>query len=308
MVVDYSVVIPVYRGSSTIEELYNKIQSFFNDKNKSFEVIYVFDCGPDNSWQVIKQLKSKWPQTIKGVHLSRNFGQHNAIICGFKYCIGKYIITMDEDLQHDPTDIALLIEKQEEKDYDVVYGNYTERKHNFFRNTTSFIMKKLLELGIPDLHKDYSAFRLLKADIARTTITMNSSYTFLDGYLTWVTKNVSATNVKHLESQAGKSSYTFKKLLNHSVNIFITFSTIPTRIITYSSVLVFLLSTVYTIYILFRKIFFNDFVPGFATYMIIGGFGLGMIIFCLGIIAEYLQRINMKTTHRPPFLEKTIIE
>lgn len=213
---------------------------------------------------------------------------------------------MDEDLQHDPKDIQLLIDKQKENNYDVVYGNYEERMHSTFRNTTSAIVKQMLKTGIPDLHKHYSAYRLIKKEIALKTISMNNSYTFLDGYLTWITKSVASVNVGHYESGSQKSSYTIQKLINHSINIFITFSTLPTRFITFSSLIIFFASIIYSLYVVVHKLVYNDLVPGFATITIITGFGFGMVIFCLGIIAEYLQRINMKTTKRPPFLEREI--
>lgn len=307
MKIDYSVIVPVYRGEKSINELFLKVKTFFESINKSFEMIFVYDCGPDNSWQVIQNMQKRYPAHIKAIHLTRNFGQHNALICGFKYCKGVYIVTMDEDLQHSPDDINALISQQQEKDYDVVYGITNEPKHSFFRNITSNTLKLLLRSGIPGLHNNYSAFRIIKSEVARQTISMNNAYTFLDGYLTWVTNSVSSVKVSHFESKAGRSSYTIGKLIRHSINIFITFSSLPTRIVTLSSFLFFFISVFYTGYIIFRKLFYNDLIPGFATIAIISGFGFGIVLFCLGIIAEYLQRINMRTTNRPPYLEKEII-
>jgi undecaprenyl-phosphate 4-deoxy-4-formamido-L-arabinose transferase len=214
---------------------------------------------------------------------------------------------MDEDLQHHPEDISLLIDKQKEEDYDVIYGNPVGRKHSFLRNISSIIMKKLLKIGIPDLHKDYSAFRLIKADVAIQTAKMSSSYTFLDGYLTWITSHFGSVNTEHHESGAGKSSYSLKKLIRHSLNIFFTFSLLPPRLISYSSIAIFIISTIFSVYIFLRKLIYNDFIPGYATFIIAGGFGLGLILFYIGIIAEYLYQINMKTTRRPNFLEREVL-
>ncbi|MEI6949517.1 glycosyltransferase family 2 protein [Paraflavisolibacter sp. H34] len=299
----YSVVIPVYRGAKTIVLLFQKVQAFFEAEGLAYEVIFVHDCGPDNSWSVIRDLKQQYPNEVKGVQLSRNFGQHNATICGFKYAEGDFMITMDEDLQHNPQDILYLIRKQQEQDYDVVYGIYEERKHNIFRNTTSYLLNRMLAIGIPELHKDYTSFRLIRARIARETLKMNNSYTFLDGYLTWITNKVASTGVSHSEGQAGKSSYSLKKLVEHSINIFVTFSRLPIRILTVTSIIILLLSCLYSFYILVRKVFFNDLIPGFATINIVCGLGFGFLLFGLGIIGEYIQRINLKTTKRPNFLE-----
>lgn len=296
----YSVVIPVYNGEKTVSPLFAKIKQFFADKY-DYEVIFVHDCGRDNSWDVLQQLKDENPNDIKLIKLSRNYGQHNALICGFEYATGDFIITMDEDLQHSPNDIILLINEQAKGGYDVVYGKYDERKHSGFRNVGSSLLKKMIDIAIPDIHPDYSAFRLIKTPIAKATIEMSNSYTFLDGYLSWVTTNCGSCIVNHDERQGGVSSYTFKKLVSHTINIFVTFSNFPIRILTSLSILVIIAMTFYSGYILFRKIFFDDFLEGFPSMIIITGFGIGLIMFSLGIIGEYIFRINFKTTKRPNY-------
>jgi len=300
----YSVVVPVFRGVSTLDELTKRLLSFFASRGAPCEIIFVYDCGSPEAWSEVTRLKAEYPEIIEAIQLTRNFGQHNAIICGFSHCRGAFVVTMDEDLQHEPEDIRLLIEKQRESDFDVVYGNPIMRKHSLFRNATSLLTKKLLKMGIPDLHEDYSAFRLIKWEIAIEATQMNSSYTFLDGYLTWITNRFGSVDIQHHESRAGESSYSLKKLLRHSVNIFFTFSLLPQRLITYSSISLFILSSLYTTVVVARKLIFNDLIPGFATFIIVGGFGLGLILFYLAFVAEYLYQINMKTTKRPNFLER----
>ena len=143
----YSIIIPVYNGEQTLVALNQKLHNFF-EKKSTFEIIFVYDCGKDNSWEVLLGIKKKFPETVKLIRLSRNFGQHNALICGFEYAKGDFIITMDEDLQHAPEDIQILIEKQQEKDYDVVYGKYETRKHSGFRNLGS--CSEIVETEITD--------------------------------------------------------------------------------------------------------------------------------------------------------------
>ncbi|MFC6998585.1 glycosyltransferase family 2 protein [Rufibacter roseus] len=298
----YSVVIPVYRGEFTIAPLAEKLVSFFEASHLSFEIIFVYDQGPDNSWHVLQQLTTTYSAYIKAIKLSRNFGQHNATICGFERAEGEFIITMDEDLQHQPNDIALLIEEQKKDDYDVVYGKYNELKHSSFRNLTSVALKKMLEVSIPDLHPDYTAFRLIKRNVALATIRMNNSYTFLDGYISWVTTHTSSVTVQHEERIAGKSSYTLQKLINHAINIFVTFSVLPIRLVTFSSFIVFTVSVLYSIYLLVRQLVYNDLISGYASMMISIGLGTGLILWSLGIVGEYLHRVNLKTTQKPNFV------
>ena len=306
---EYSVVIPVYRGEATLRPLTLQLQAFFRELGCAFEIIFVCDGGPDNSWQVIQELRADLgPEVIKAVQLSRNFGQHNALICGFEHVRGRFVITMDEDLQHRPADIARLLQRQAEADYDVVYGKYETLQHSGFRNATSRAMRHLLRVGIPDLHPDYSAFRLIKTEVARHCLAMRNSYTFLDGYLTWVTNQVASVPVMHQERPVGPSAYTLGKLITHSINIFATFSDLPIRLLSITSVIVFLLTSAYSVYVLVRKFMFNDFLSGFPSLIISIGFGVGLLLLGMGILGEYIHRINLKTTRRPNFIKRQVLD
>lgn len=301
----YSVIIPVYSGELTLNELNKQLHSFFTENELWYELIYVYDCGKDNSWNILQKLKKEY-KNIRAIRLYRNFGQHNAIICGIKYSSGDFIVTIDEDLQQNPKDILKLIQKQHEGDYDVVYGKYDEPKHSSFRNVSSILLKNLLSVSMPDMHKDYSAFRLIKVNIAKKTLEMNNSYTFLDGYLSWLTRNISSIEVTHFERYAGVSSYNFKKLLQHTINILFTFSKLPIRILSTTSFIVFFSFGLYATYLFLRKIIFNDLITGYSSTMIILGMGIGLILFGLGIIGEYLYRINLKVTKNLNFFEEEI--
>ncbi|MCT4664139.1 MAG: glycosyltransferase family 2 protein [Flavobacteriales bacterium] len=295
----YSIIIPVYHGEKTIKSLTERILNDF--QKDSLEIIFVYDCGPDQSWETIVEIQKQHPDIVKGIHLSKNFGQHNAIICGIEQSKGDYIITMDEDLQHQPKDIRNLIAHQKEGNYDVVYGVYHQLKHSGFRNLTSNIMAKLLEVSIPGLDKNYTAFRLIKSSIAKQLTTMQNSYTFLDGYISWITTNTSSTKVEHQERMGGTSSYTVKKLIEHSINIFVTFSIIPIRMLSYLSIFTLISTICYSIYIIVRKFLLDDLLSGFPSLMIVIGFGVSFILLGLGIVGEYIHRINLKTTKKPNY-------
>lgn len=296
-----SFIIPVYCGEHTVEPLFKAIQNTCHKNQYNFEVIFIWDCGPDNSWDSILKLKNEFPRKIKAIRLARNFGQHNAIICGFANSSGEFLVTLDEDLQHDPDDVRLLVDKQREKDYELVYGYYPDRHHSWFRNITSKILRKVLTFGIPNLHKDYSSYRLIKRDLALATLEMQNSYTFLDGYISWITNNVGSVFVSHNPRLKGESSYNMRKLISHSVNIFVTFSNLPIKIVTFLSLLFFVFTFGYAFYILLQKLIFNNLIPGFASITVLIGFGIGSILFGISVIGEYIHRINLKTTKRPNF-------
>ncbi|WP_242478853.1 glycosyltransferase family 2 protein [Hymenobacter lapidiphilus] len=296
---------PTYRGQDTIRPLTQQLDQFFCAAGLSYEVIFVNDCGPDHSWCVMQEVQAEFgSERVKIVRLARNFGQHNALICGFSHAQSDFIVTMDEDLQHSPADVGLLLAKQTEGDYDVVYGRYDALQHSGFRNFTSRMLKKLLAIGIPGLHPDFTAFRLIRAAIARYCLDMTNSYTFLDGYLTWITQSVGVVTVGHHERAARQSSYTVGKLIEHSINIFVTFSDLPVRLLSLTSVVVFVLMTTYSLYILARELFLNDLTPGFPNLIIMLGFGVGLLLLGMGILGEYIHRINLKTTRRPNFVER----
>jgi undecaprenyl-phosphate 4-deoxy-4-formamido-L-arabinose transferase len=246
-------------------------------------------------------LNKEFPQTVRIIKLSRNFGQHNAIICGIEQAIGDLIITLDEDLQHNPFDIQKLIDKQADMDFDVVYGKYEERKHSLIRNLGSSLLKKMISKGIPDIHPDYSAFRLIKSDIAKALVQMRNSYTFLDGYISWITTHCTSCMVSHSERQGGVSAYTFQKLVNHTINIFVTFSNYPLKLLIKTSILIFALNIIYSSYVIARKLFYNDFAMGYPSLIISIGFGVALIMLSIGVIGEYIYRINLKTTKKPNY-------
>jgi len=303
----YSLIIPVFNGEKTIEILSVELQQLFDSRNEKFELIFVFDCGNEQAWQKILKLKAKSPSSITGIRLSRNYGQHNATICGIKHSKGKFIITMDEDLQHPPSEITKLIEQQIKTNACVVYGKYNELKHSFFRNLTSKLAGKLLQKSIPGLHPDFTSFRLIKRKIALEITKMNNSYTFLDGYITWTTNNVTSIRVEHNNREIGKSAYGIGKLIRHTSNIFFTFSYAPIRIVSILSIFFFLSTSSYVIYILMRKLIYNDLVKGYASIIIFSGLGIAAILFGISVLGEYVYRVNEKTTQKPNFIEQEVI-
>lgn len=298
----YSIIIPVYNGEKTIELLLKKILAAMHNVQESIEVIFVHDCGFDRSKEVMANLKEAYPEIVKTLYLTRNYGQHNALIAGVAIAKGELIITLDEDLQHDPKDFEKLIETQKLGDFDVVYGTCMSLEHSSFRNFTSNLMKKILSIAIKDLHHDYSAFRIIKRDIAKKMTKMRNSYTFLDGYLSWITTNISSVEVTHNKRIAGESAYSMKKLIHHSLNIIFTFSNLPVRLLSISSILIFIITLCYTIYIVIRKIVLNDLAVGFPTIIISIGLGISLILLGISILGEYLFRVNLKTTKRPNYI------
>jgi undecaprenyl-phosphate 4-deoxy-4-formamido-L-arabinose transferase len=288
--INYSVVIPVYRGELTVKKLADELIGFFNSELLSFELIFVDDFATDKSWDIIKSLKKDYGKAIRGIRFSLNYGQHNALLCGILNATGEYIITMDEDLQHSPSDIIRLINKQNEADYDLVYGRFSKLNHNKFRNLTSRLLKKLLKIGLP-------GYRLIKTGIARKIITKANSYTFLDAYFSSATSKIASTEVNHSKRYIGRSSYSLWKLVTHSTNIFLNYSIPLLRVLSWSFLILIFLSFSSGIFLVLGYVFNRIHIPGeisvskiFAAFLILTVFVTGVILTAKLIIS--MLRVN----------------
>lgn len=297
---DLTVVIPVYRAESCLAELHQRLIASLETTVDTFEIIFVEDSGGDGSWNVIEQLATK-DNRVRGIKLSRNFGQQAATMCGMAQAKGHWVATIDDDLEQPPEDIAQLLEKAKEG-FSLVYGIFPKRSHSWWRNVTSNVVRRLFKLAIPQLNFSYSSFRLIQGDIARALCQFESPFPFIDGYLSWLTSNYATVISEHSSRQHGKSNYTFKKLLGLTVNCFVTFSDLPLRIASWLGILSFLVGMIWVSVIISMKFLGEIQVSGFASLMAgIILFG-GIQLLILGIFGEYLARINFKTSKKPLYL------
>lgn len=224
-----SIIIPVYNSNQILDELIERINNVLHQINlkSSSEVIMVNDFSTDNSWHKIKEI-SKKNQNIKGLNLTENFGQHNALLAGLNLCSGENVITLDDDLQHPPEFFPEILEKL--KEHEVCYTNYRNRKHLTWKKIVSKlnnIVSSFL-LGKP-LHIYMSSFRGLKREIVLEIIKFKESNVYLDGLIIQSTKKIGMITVDHHARKKGESNYTFKKLLILWSNMIMNFSFLPFR-------------------------------------------------------------------------------
>lgn len=295
-----SVVVPVYRAEKTLEELHRRLVTVLSTMGCSYELIFVEDCGGDGSWSVIEQL-GRQDTNLRGMKLSRNFGQHAATICGFAQSRGRWVVTLDDDLEQSPEEIPRLFAKAQEG-YVLVYGVYPQRSHAAWRNLTSALARYLFKKAIPQLNDVYTSFRMIEGNLAREVCRFESPFSFVDGYLSWLTNNCASVEVAHLTRAHGTSNYTLRKLLAHTINIFVTFSDLPLRLASWVGLGSFLIGMFWLCYILLMKLVGGITASGFTSLMAgIVLFG-GIQLFVLGIFGEYLSRINFKTSKKPLYL------
>lgn len=267
---------------------------------KNYELILVDDGSRDNSWSEIVKIRSNPAYPVSAIKLSKNFGQHNAILCGFNFCKGDVVITMDDDLQHPPEEIPKLLEVYERTGADIVYGIPISKKHSSVRNAGSFFVSSTSEHSDAKARSG-SSFRLIKRSLTEKLLQNHShNFLFIDAVLGWYTGKIENTPVEHHARKAGKSGYTLRKLVATYFEILINYSAGPLRILTYGGLLFSVLSFIVGLRFIYKKIFYH--VPlGYTSLIVSILFSTSLILFCLGIIGQYLYKLYQLQNRRPPY-------
>jgi len=294
-----SVVVPVYRGADSIAELYRRLHVALHGSDERIEVLFVDDRGSAENWPAIVALSQAHPEVI-GIRLSRNFGQHAATLCGIARARGEWIVTIDEDLEQPPESIPGMIAKAREGHL-VVYGVNERRSHARWRNITSELGRSAFKFAIPSLNREYTSFRVIHHTVAKGLERFQSPFTFIDGYISWITNTYATVVVPH-DPGRHPSSYNLRKLLAHMLNIFVTFSDLPLRIATWLGIGASVGGALWGVTILVAKLLGVVSVSGYASIMAGMTFLGGLQLLILGIFGEYIARINFKTASMPLFL------
>ncbi|WP_281776992.1 glycosyltransferase family 2 protein [Polynucleobacter sp. KF022] len=299
--IDLSIVIPIYRSENSIRELHQRLVDQLNKIYIEFEIVFVEDCGGDNSWNIIKDLVAD-DVRVCGMRMSRNYGQHNALLAGIRAARGNLIVTVDDDLQHPPEEIPRLLTELQ-KGFDVVYGFPQREQHGFFRNIASQITKIALQKSMgAQTARHVSAFRVFKTELRDAFKDFTGPSVNIDVLLTWGAAKFSAIPVKHDERKYGASNYTTRKLIQHAINMVTGFSTIPLKIAGILGFLFSIFGILVLAYVLSQYLLHGSIVPGFAFIASIVAIFSGAQLFALGIMGEYLARIYQRTMERPAYV------
>jgi len=250
---ELSLVIPVYNGSRTIGALVEHTAKIFG--STSFEIVLVNDGSEDDSEMVCAELAQKFPRTVTFVHLSRNFGEHSAVLAGFTHARGRYIAVLDDDGQNPPEEVVRMLDELKRGKFDVVYGHYIEKKHSWFRNAGSRFNNLIATLM---LHKPkdlyLSSFKVMNRFLVNEIIKYRGPYPYTDGLIYRVTRNIGQIPVEHRASLSGPSRYTLRRLVRLWLNMFLNFSIKPLRISVYVGLFASCLSIVALVAILIDKL------------------------------------------------------
>ncbi len=295
-----SVVVPVYNSEGTLNELVARLSKVMPRHFSEFEIILINDGSRDCSWQVICELASRYPW-IRGFNMMRNYGQHNALLCGLRAAKYEITITMDDDLQHPPEEIGVLLAKFCD-DYDVVYGIPKKLPHSVVRNFFSFLSKRLLAfvMNIPAV-RDIGSFRVLRTDLRNAFANFQSPNVILDVLLSWGTTRFATVPVDEAPRQVGSSNYNFRKLFAHAMLILTGFSTAPLRVASMIGFAFTILGIIIFAYVIIL-FFVAGSIPGFPFLASIISIFSGTQLFTLGIFGEYLATIFDRSMERPVYL------
>lgn len=294
-----SVVVPVYNSAESLDELVSRLEPVLQSHG-GYEIILLNDGSRDSSWQTVTSLAAGHPH-VRGINMMRNYGQHNALLCGIRTARFATLLTIDDDLQHSPEDIPKLLAKLHEG-YDVVYGSPLHEPHGLWRGLASRITKLALASAMGEqTARHVSAFRVFRTDLRRAFQQYSNSYVSIDVLLTWGTTRFAAVAVPHLERKHGQSNYTFRKLVTHALNMLTGFSTLPLQAAGVTGIVLAIFGFLLLIYVVGRYLLFGTSVPGFPFLASTIAIFSGAQMLALGIIGEYLARIHSRSMERPTY-------
>lgn len=300
-----SVVIPVYNSAESLPGLVDRLQPVLKDLEIPCEVVLVNDGSRDCSWTVVQGLAARhsW---VRGICLMRNYGQHCALLCGVRAARYDRIITMDDDLQHPPEEIPLLLAKLEEG-YDVVYGTPEAMQHSVVRNFLSRFTKRVLgmAMGVSRVI-EINAFRSFRTRVRSGFRDFRGPTPMLDVMLSWGTNRFGSITVRHARRQFGRSNYSVRKLVNQALLLITGFTTGPLRVASWVGFLFTLLGGAVLSYVVAFYILQGS-VPGFPFLASIVCIFSGAQLFALGIIGEYVARIFSRTLERPTYVVGEVV-
>jgi len=293
-----SVVIPVYNSAGSLGPLIERLAPVLRTLGTEYEAILVNDGSHDASWDKIAELHNEFPW-VRGINLMRNYGQHNALLCGIRAARYPVIVTMDDDLQNPPEEIPKLLAKLDEG-YDVVYGVPATEQHGVLRDLASKLTKIGLEsvMGAETARK-VSAFRAFRSAVREAFRHYDGSYVSIDVLLTWGTKRFGSLKVDHAPRRIGTSNYRLGTLINHAMNLITGFTTLPLRVATLIGFALCGFGGVVLIYVVSRTLIFGSTVPGFPFLASLISIFSGAQMCALGIIGEYLARMHSRSMGTP---------
>ncbi|EKD75773.1 MAG: hypothetical protein ACD_44C00030G0004 [uncultured bacterium] len=303
-----SVVIPIYNEQGNLLELHSRLIKTLEPLKKPYEIIFINDGSTDNSEHLLNTLFEKTPDETRVIHFNGNFGQHRAIMAGFERVRGEIIVTLDADLQNPPEEIPKLIHIIEQG-YDSVGGIRRIRQDNLFRRYASKLNNKIrLKLTGIKMEDQGSMLRAYRRRVVDLMTQCEESALFIPALAYSLSSKPTEIEVSHDARLEGKSKYNFYRLMRLNFDLMTGFSLIPLQLFTFIGICVSLVSSLFVIYMLIRRLFVGPEAEGLFTLFAILYFLVGILLMGMGILGEYIGRIYQTVRRRPRYLIKEILE
>ncbi|MEK0451483.1 MAG: hypothetical protein RL088_3751 [Verrucomicrobiota bacterium] len=300
-----SIVVPLYRSADSIERLITELSALHVEGG--CELVLVNDGSPDNTAELAEKFMRNSGRSITLVKLSRNFGEHNAVMAGLHHANGDYIVTMDDDLQNPPSEVLKLLHHARSGGYEVVYSYYAEKQHETWRNLGSWLTNRVADLLLDKPRGLYlCSFRIITRFVAREVCRYDGPFAYVDGLILQVTQNIGRIEVEHAARASGESGYTLAKLLHLWMSMFVNFSVVPLRLATFVGFGMAGIGFIYLLAVLVEGLRGSP-MAGWSSIM------AALLVFCgtqlvlLGIAGEYIGRIFLTANKRPQFVVKDIV-
>ncbi len=302
----YSVVIPVYNSEGVVAETIRRTVDFFRSRGLAYEVILVNDGSTDGSWRVIQEAARSLPGVI-AIDLLRNSGQHNANLCGFRHATGDWLVTMDDDLQNPPEEIAHLIEKAAEG-YDLVIGRFHEKQHAGYRRLGSLLVQSI-NRNIFGQEKDLvlSNFRLIRRDVVQRVCGYRGPFPYIPGLCILYSARRANVSVEHHPRTVGTSNYSLARILKLVATILFTYSSFPLRVVASAGMVMAFGSLVLGGFYAMYGLFHGSSVPGWTSLAVLLSFFNGTLMLMVAMLGEYLERIISQITMADPYFITSVV-
>jgi polyisoprenyl-phosphate glycosyltransferase len=300
-----SVVVPVYRSQASLRALVARLSRTLEATGLSFELVFVEDGGGDGAFRLLEELQAADPDRIVLIELMRNFGQHNALMCGFRHAQGELIVTLDDDLQNPPEEIPKLLDEIGTGRFDLVYGVSSSKRHSRWRNAGSALVGGFYKLAFQN-NVTIAPFRAIHRRLLANILSYDGNFTFVDGLLAWNTQRIGQVEVEHHPRAAGRSGYNAAKLVLLALNLFTNFTLLPLRVVSWFGLALSASGFCVALFYVFEFLRARISVPGYASTIIAILVVGGTQLLALGMIGEYLGRLHLNVNRKPQYTVRSV--
>ncbi len=296
--VGLSIVVPVYRGATTIARLVDELSQLTPEGG--LEIILVNDGSPDHSDEVCRDLLQTARVPLTYIEHARNFGEHNAVMSGLRQARGAYVINMDDDLQNPPEEVVRLFDHARNGGWDVVYTRYAVKQHAGWRNLGSRFANRVADVLLDKPKGLYlSSFRCMAALVVREVTQYTGPYPYIDGLIMQVTRRIDSIEVRHLPRAEGRSNYTLTRLVRLWLNLATSFSLFPLRLAVFAGAGMAALGAIGAVATIIEALFLNETPTGWASTMVVLLLIGGVQSMILGVLGEYVGRTFLTANGKP---------